>query len=92
MKESTLFKIKKYYCLGSPLISLTYKKIYGRALTPIEVEIAILMGIFVPLVDDFTDDQSLDSESIDRLLFSTSDYEPKTLKEDIVLSIKRFFS
>jgi hypothetical protein len=91
LKESTILKIKKYYCLASPLTSLTYKKISGRALSPIELEMSILMGIIVPLVDDFTDDNSLDSESIDRLLFSNSDYEPKTLEEDIVMSINRFF-
>lgn len=91
LKESTLLKIKKIYCLVSPFFSASYVRIYGRELSAIELQKATLMGISVPLVDDFTDNQSLDSESIDRLLFATSDYEPKTLEEAIVISIKNFF-
>lgn len=90
LKQSTLLKIKKGYCLASPLLSASYTKIYGRGLSEIEREKATLMGIFVPLVDDFTDDNLLDRESIDRLLFSPSDYNPKTLEEDIVMHINHF--
>jgi hypothetical protein len=91
LKESTLLKIRKYYCLGIPLAVATYTKLFGRKPSKNEREFAILMGIFVPLVDDFTDDNTLNSEAIDQLISSPADYEPKTPEEAVVKYINCFF-
>lgn len=87
IKASALEKIKKYYCLGIPVTCASYKKIYGKALSEKERELATLTGIITPLIDDFTDEKTLSDENIEALTSAPEDYTPVTVEEEIVKSI-----
>lgn len=81
LKESTVFKIKKYYAVGIPLLATTYKKLYGRHLSENERKNAALMGIYSPLIDDFTDEKSLSNEALDHLTTNPKGFSPANLSE-----------
>ncbi|TAH25090.1 MAG: hypothetical protein EAZ07_07960 [Cytophagales bacterium] len=87
LKASTLVKIKKYYCLALPMTCASYAKIYNRALTEKESVYAVLAGILIPLLDDFTDEKTLSNADLDQLTTFPADYRPQTLEEAIVKTI-----
>lgn len=87
IKPSALQKIKKYYCLGIPVTCASYKKIYGKALSGKERESATLTGIITPLIDDFTDERTLDDEQLEALTSHPENYRPAGTEEKIVQTI-----
>ena len=84
---AVLHKIKKYYCIGVPVVCAGFARIYGRELTPEERENATLGGIITPLIDDFTDRNQLSPGQLNTLLSFSSRAEPPTLEEAIVNGI-----
>lgn len=86
-KESTIFRIKKFYRISILFCCASYKKMYGGNLSFKEADLAILTGILTPVIDDFTDDNSLDRNSIDKLIASTTEFEPKTMEEDVAKTL-----
>lgn len=87
IQPGALEKIKKYYCLGIPVTCASYKKIYGKSLSEKERELATLTGIITPLIDDFTDEQTLGDEKIEALTSDPESYQPFTVEEEIVRTI-----
>lgn len=86
-KESTIFKIKKFYRISILFCCAGYKKMYGGTLSIKEAELAILTAILTPVIDDFTDEQTLDSASIDKLISSVNVFEPKAMEEDVAKTL-----
>lgn len=84
LEPSVRVKIQDYALLIIPLFCTINKKLYGATLSNREKEAALLTGICTPLIDNFADNRTLDSEAINRLTLSPWDYEPKTMEEDIV--------
>ncbi|MCX6287221.1 MAG: hypothetical protein NTY96_08905 [Bacteroidetes bacterium] len=87
LDPAVLHKIKKYYCLGVPVICAGFAKIYGRELSQAERENATLGGIITPLIDDFTDKKQLSPEQLNKLLSFSAQAELATLEEEIVNGI-----
>jgi hypothetical protein len=87
LSTGALQKIKKYYCMGVPITCASYARIYGRSLSENERELATLTGIITPLIDDFTDEHTLDNNAIDNLTGSPATYIPHTLEEAVVKNI-----
>ena len=82
-----LHKIKKYYCIGVPVVCAGFARIYGRELTPEERENATMGGIITPLIDDFTDKNQLSPGQLNTLLSFSAQADPPTLEEAIVNAI-----
>jgi len=87
LDPDVLNRIKKYYCIGVPVVCAGFAKIYGRDLTPAERENATLGGIITPLIDDFTDKKQLSPEQLETLLSFSARAEPASLEEAIVNGI-----
>lgn len=84
---STIFKIKHFYRISILFCCAGYKKLYGGKLSCKEAEMAILTAILTPVIDDFTDENTLDRKSIDMLVDSTAEFEPKTMEEDVAKTL-----
>lgn len=84
---ATLKKIHNYYCLGVPATCAIYAGIYGKKLTTDQRKLATLAGILTPLIDNFTDHQTLSAEALDRLTTAPERFHPLTLEEAIVKDI-----
>jgi len=87
LSPPSLHKIRKYYCIGVPVVCAAYTKVYGRDLSEEERKNAVLGGILTPLIDDFTDNKQLAPEQVENLISFPVQYHPSSLEEEIVKQI-----
>ena len=84
-------KIEKYYGLFiTSFLCSSYKRLYGKSLTPDERKRATLFGILTPVGDDLFDIDKLDIESIRSITFAPESFAATTFSSHVAKELQSY--